>query len=587
MRLSTRFFLILFLFAITPLLAVDAWMINSTEVARANAMRLHQQLARMAADLVESAAADMNRSLSFVEDLERLSKGSALEVLQRAAAEHPSLVLLSIVGPDGRETTRLADAALFAQALQDRSRDPLILQTRRSGRASLRGPVWRGGEPIMLVAHSLRDGRIAIAGYSLSALWRRLSRVRVGAHGRLLLLGRDGRPLPGLGGGFPQADWSGPGKLGSASGWLEDVKTKAGTMAGAYVLAPSFGLRALTLQPRAEAYAKPEGFFVKALAILALVILLVALVAIYASARITRPLQILAVAANRAATNDLNVSVPRLGWGELDDVGRAFNHMLKQLRQYQALQVEQLLVEKAKVDGLVQGIPDGIVLAGFDGSVLYVNAVARKLLGESARRDHPRLRELLREGRLRDAVLGLLAGKRREGHLDAELETPEGQRTFACRAAIIGADGRDTGILLLMRDATAEKQLERMKEEFFHCIVHDLRNPISAIDGFAKLLLQRGDLPAQDRGYVDFMLRSTEKLRELVKDILDLAKLESGTMTLAKDLVTVPRIFETIRQVFAVQAQEKAIALRLEPGPAPHELTCDAKLIERVLMNLV
>src|SRR4051812_26441389 len=117
MRLSTRLFLVLFLFALAPVLLVGIWTISSTEVARANAKRLHEQLARLAAESVENPAVEFSGPLAFVEDLERGGKARDAErpPLQRAAAEHPALCLLSVVGPDGRETSRLADSELFVQ----------------------------------------------------------------------------------------------------------------------------------------------------------------------------------------------------------------------------------------------------------------------------------------------------------------------------------------------------------------------------------------------------------------------------------------------------------------------------------------
>lgn len=592
MKLFTRFFLILFLFALTPLLTLGVWLLSSNEAARTNARKMHEQFAQLSADSVEAAAVDLNRALGFVEDLERSGLANAyneLLVLQRAAATRPALLLLSILDDKGLERVRFSDQDIFAATgYQDRSKDPLVVQSRRTGHIAV-GPVRIvGKQPLIFVVHPLIDGKLLYAGYSLKRLWERLNRMRIGEHGRMLLLDARGHPLPGLSEGFPAPGWKGIAHLQGDSGWIEKTLTPKGNMTGAYVTAPSLGLRALSLQPSREAFAAPEKFAVKAASLLILLTILVALAAAWITGQFTRPLTDLVAAAQRAAGRDLNATVPEIGWGELNDLSKSFNRMLVTLRAFEAFQVDRLIAEKAKVDGLVQNIPDGIVLAGFDGGVLYMNGVARSLLG--AEKSEPKhVGELLRNKVLRDAALSLMQRHARQAMVKTELATPDGARrgVFACRAVTIGAEGRDTGILLLLRDVTHEEELASMKEEFMHSIVHDLRNPLSSIDGFAKLMLRMGTLGEREREYIGHMVNSAKKLRELVKDILDLAKLESGTMALAPASVSLSDILETMREIFTVQAQSHKIELTLQLACAPHELTCDRQLIERVVMNLI
>ena len=71
MNLFTRFFLLLLLFALAPVLATGVWMLSSNEAVRGNARQLHQQIAQLSAENVEITAGELNRALSFVEDLER------------------------------------------------------------------------------------------------------------------------------------------------------------------------------------------------------------------------------------------------------------------------------------------------------------------------------------------------------------------------------------------------------------------------------------------------------------------------------------------------------------------------------------
>src|SRR5437870_4657199 len=116
MNLFTRFFLILLAFALAPVLATGVWILNSSAAVRENAQQLHRQVAQLTADTVEASALEINRGLSFVEDIQlNAGRNPALDykLLQRAVITHPSFVLLSLLDASGRETQRLADVTLF------------------------------------------------------------------------------------------------------------------------------------------------------------------------------------------------------------------------------------------------------------------------------------------------------------------------------------------------------------------------------------------------------------------------------------------------------------------------------------------
>ncbi len=592
MKLFARFFTILFLFAVVPILLVGTWLLGSNEAARGNARALHEQLVRMSVDTVESMGADLNRSLAFVAELGRSGgKYADLQVLQTAAAEHPSLVLLSVLDKTGMETVRLADEKLFPQeTYEDRSKDALVLRAKEKGHAQVGKVQLIGATPVLFIAHPLADGRLLYAGYSLKRLWERLDGLKAGASGRLLLLDQDGRPMRRLAEGFPVPGWNGPGRLSGDAGWLDSLQTKAGAMTGAFAVVPSFGWRALSLQPRREALAQPEGFAVKAVGLFVLLIVVVALAAFRITGQVARPLVELAAAAHRAAEHDFSGKVPEIGWGELNELSRAFNAMMQTLRAYQAFQIERMISEKAKVDGLVQNIPDAILLAGFDGAILYMNQVARALLGagpDDGKTQH-RVGELLRERGLREAAVSLMRRTARQTSVDVELNGADGNRLgiFSCRAAVIGAEGRDIGILMLLRDITHEKELDKMKEDFFQAIVHDLRTPLTTVDGYANFMMRPSSgVPEKERKYLDLMVKSCQRLRELVRDILDLAKLESGTANLELSTGPAAGILNELKELFTIQAQNQQVQLTFESSD--QLLTCDHKLITRVLMNLI
>ncbi len=159
---------------------------------------------------------------------------------------------------------------------------------------------------------------------------------------------------------------------------------------------------------------------------------------------------------------------------------------------------------------------------------------------------------------------------------------------YLCRGVTVTQGGKEVGILILLRDVTAERHLDRMKEEFFHSIVHDIRGPLGTIDGFVQIMKERKTLADKEKTYVGYIAGSCDRLRQLVNDILDSAKIESGTLKLNKKNFDMGAFFERMKTLYTLQAESKKITLVLEPGrnPAP-PLLADQNLVERVVMNLV
>ncbi|MBI5242892.1 MAG: HAMP domain-containing protein [Elusimicrobia bacterium] len=610
MNLLTRIFLVLLAAALLPLAAAGVWFLRSSVQVEANARRLHEQIAALSADTLEKAAQDANRAFGFVMDIERnrpsdnarkcrlqglecgrRSEAGDFRILQQAAATHPEFMLLALLDASGRETVKLADRALFPEPERlDRSKDPLVMRARSTGRLSMDPPEVRSGAALLRLAYPLQGGACLYAAYSLQPLWKRLQGLKIGGSGRVVVLAEDGAPLAGIAGDFLPRDWRLPAAASGQVGWLDSIRVSGAAYVGAWAAAPSFGWRALTLQPRSAALALSGGFKLRAALFLLALTLLVVLMAYWLAGQLTRPLNSMVDAARRVSANDFAKPVPRLGWGELEELGSSFNEMMKTLKAYQDLQVERRLDEKAKVDALIHAIPDGIALAGFDGSIAFINDSARAILGISGAAPSAKaVKEVFRVPELAEAVASLMSRRKRSAGAEFELRPPGARpRFFLCQAVTVMRERREIGILILLRDVTGERELARMKEDFFHSIVHDLRGPIGTIDGFVHLIKRQGGLGEKAQTFLDHVKTSSNKLRDLVADILAAAKIESGQLQLKRQPVSPEKLLSGVRVIYGLQARHAGIELRIEPGPEPPEpLSCDRELVERVLMNLV
>jgi PAS domain S-box-containing protein len=132
------------------------------------------------------------------------------------------------------------------------------------------------------------------------------------------------------------------------------------------------------------------------------------------------------------------------------------------------------------------------------------------------------------------------------------------------------------------------EEASRAKSTFLANMSHEIRTPMNAILGFAQLLRRDGALAPGHRAYVETILRSGEHLLALINDILEMSRIEAGSVKLHPELVDLHAFFAGIRDMFALAAEGKALALRFErPAEVPRWATTDAGKLRQVLVNLI
>jgi signal transduction histidine kinase len=133
------------------------------------------------------------------------------------------------------------------------------------------------------------------------------------------------------------------------------------------------------------------------------------------------------------------------------------------------------------------------------------------------------------------------------------------------------------------------KELDRLKSNFLATVSHELRTPLTSIIGYSEMLAEglAGDLTAEQRDFVQTIREKGEQLLQLIKGLLDLSKLESGTMSLRKQAMDLPKLVRDVEQTMTPSAHKKGIRLTVATDHAVPLLYADAERLRQVLLNLV
>jgi PAS domain S-box-containing protein len=370
--------------------------------------------------------------------------------------------------------------------------------------------------------------------------------------------------------------------------------------------------------PRSTVVASAEAFLFRmagiTLALLAMTTVLVTVM----SRRITTPLYDVAEAADAIAAGDFARRTATSRSDEIGRVSRAFNAMTDHV-----VAVQQRLADDARALGqsdarksaVMAGALDCIVSMDHLGNIVEFNPAAERTFGHSREEAIGRsladllipepMREHHRQGLARYLATGEgpVIGKRIEV---SALRKDGSQCPVELAVVAIAYDGPPmfTGFL---RDLTAQRTAEavrlrslqieeenkqvqeanRLKGEFLANMSHELRTPLNSIIGFAELMHKGKVGPVSDTHaeYLGDIVTSSRHLLQLVNDVLDLAKVESGKMDFRPERVDLSKLVAEVRSILRELAGSKRIRIDTSVAPDVTMVVVDPARVKQILYN--
>ncbi len=287
--------------------------------------------------------------------------------------------------------------------------------------------------------------------------------------------------------------------------------------------------------------------------------------------RLTRPLNRLTLAVRGVASGQRREVPTAAGPVEMTLLVGEFNRMVAELGRYESLNVERLMGEKAKAEAIVSSIADAVLLSDAEHTVVMVNPAAAPLLRVAPEAALGRqLSDVLRHPPVADAIADATAGLRPVVHPEGvRLEADGDDRFYSLRAIpILDAHGALFGVATLAHDVTPFRELDRMKSDFLATVSHELRTPLTSIGMTIDLLREgmTGPLSELQTDLLGAAREDADRLTKLVRDLLELARMERGGRALRLAPVDLVELAARLARAMRVQFEEKGVTLDLEPA---------------------
>ncbi len=298
---------------------------------------------------------------------------------------------------------------------------------------------------------------------------------------------------------------------------------------------------------------------------------------------VARPILALAAASRKIAAGDLATPVPHGGEGEIRILAQAFDDMRRELQSA----LSELAVEKSRYEGIVTSMADAVVTTDADDRITAFNPAASALTGWTEDAIGRSRRDVIGPTEDAPAVVSQRAGA--TGVSRGTLRRLDGSTVSIAvtRSTISDRSGRTAGTVHVLRDISAETEVERLKEEFLSTVSHELRTPLGFIMGYATSLLlpDAPDDRATTRRCVEVIAEASKELEGLVDDLLDMAKIGSGTLSVSPDATALGPLVSAAVERIRVRGPVHEFVTAV-PVSLPWVLA-DTHRIEQVLYNLI
>jgi signal transduction histidine kinase/HAMP domain-containing protein len=326
------------------------------------------------------------------------------------------------------------------------------------------------------------------------------------------------------------------------------------------------------------------------LAVSALALVLALVLAWWLPRVILRPLDVFREGARRVGEGDFSGDMPAPGVAELVPLGEAFGTMIQRLRAYRESSLGELLAARDLARTTVECLLDPVVVVDRGGVILLANEAAGRALGvhEGIAAD-PALPDPLRQAVSEVMASGtpVLPSSLSEA---VRVTGPEGDRHFVVRAAPLHAEpGETPRVLLTAQDVTRFRRIDDLKSNVVATVSHELKTPLTSLRMATHMLLdpRMGALTEAQQELVTTARDDTERLRGLVDEFLDLARIEAEAGALRRMPVRPARLLDAVADTHRALATAREVSLLVEVDEALDPAPLDPEKMSIALGNLV
>ena len=332
-----------------------------------------------------------------------------------------------------------------------------------------------------------------------------------------------------------------------------------------------------------SAVARFEGEMQKILVVGAILVFLISLVLSFLiSLAVTRPLARISSVAKAIASGDFSKKIFIRSNDEIGDLEKTLNYMSDEIKT----KIEKIESGEAKLETVLSGMVEGVIVTDAKGRIILANPSLRKLFFVDTAPEGKTPLEVIRNSAVQDIVDKVLKGGQRIATDEINISTPE-EKSVKVSGVAITKDKRLEGAILVFHDITELRRLERVRQDFVANVSHELRTPLSSIKGYSETLMGGVSKEEDRQEFLGIIYRESDRLANLIDDLLDLSKIESGKMAMVFMPVEITPVIKRTAGVLEKLALQKSIKIGVDIPSGLPKVLADENRLSQVFLNLL
>jgi len=243
-------------------------------------------------------------------------------------------------------------------------------------------------------------------------------------------------------------------------------------------------------------------------------------------------------------------------------------------------------------EAIIHSICDAVVVVDESDRVLVANGAAADLLGfDPAQSRQKRLGDIVAADKQTfvDLIAHCRRSKARATRQELEFAHEDGLHTYDSIVSCVH-DERDRicGVVTVLHDVTREKEISRAKNDFVSHVSHELKTPLASITAYAEMLVDgEADDETTRRQFYEIIQTQAQRLNRLIEDILNISRIESGLIKVAKEPVSLTILIEEQLGMIRSFAREKDIEVSASTPIVFDQVNADKDMLQQVIVNLL
>lgn len=345
----------------------------------------------------------------------------------------------------------------------------------------------------------------------------------------------------------------------------------------------------IEMKDESHELAKEASYYILIIAAIVLVIGLA--IMIYLLKKIINPIEDLEKGFKEVSKGNYDYTINMKKHKDINYILKGFNNMTTKLKEYEELNIKEILIEKQKGEAIIESIDSPIIVTDAEHKIIMVNKAAERVLDIKEKKVCQRhFLESVENRAIFDIIQWSQENaKEYTGEEEVEFIGKDRNIYFKITANPIWfKQSSNIGTVTIMQDVTTFKEIQKLKSEFVSTVSHEFRTPLTSICMAVELLMDRQfeDLEGEME-LLQIVKEDSERLDKLVGELLDLSKIEAGKIEMDLQEVDIKEVIYPVKRALKMQIEEKNINFKIEISEVDRKVKADTNKISWVIVNLV